>query len=74
MRGPHYDDYQDQSVVVTTVNNDSLSGQVTQTSRHEITLAEVELLTDQQPAKLAGVVNVRIDAIAWIQVHHQRKE
>lgn len=72
--GRQYDIYQRQQVVVTTLNNDSLSGTVTFTDRHEITLEHVELLTDKDPVPLAGVINIRIDAIAWIQVHHQRKE
>ncbi|WP_178945911.1 hypothetical protein [Kocuria sp. TGY1127_2] len=72
--GKHHDIYLRQQVVVTTLNNDSLSGTVTYTDRHEITLEHVELLTNKDPVPLAGVINIQVPAIAWIQVHHQRKE
>lgn len=68
----HYEDYQGHDVVVTTVNNDSLSGRVAWVSKHEVTLHDVELLTDDTPVPLAGVINIRINAIAWVQVHHRK--
>ncbi|MCT1366613.1 hypothetical protein M4D50_01175 [Rothia sp. p3-SID1597] len=69
MKSHHYEDYHGHDVVITTINNDSLAGRVAGSTKHEVILHDVKLLTENEPVALAGVINIRIDAIAWVQVH-----
>ena len=66
--------YRDQNIVVTTVNNDSIAGRATWTTRHELTLERAELLGPGEPTPMAGVITINTHAIAWIQIHRLKRE
>lgn len=60
-----------QDILITTTNDDTLTGRVTWTDRDGITLAGVHQITADGRAPLAGVVTIMHHGIAWLQVHHQ---
>lgn len=60
--------YRDRWVVVTTTNNDSFYGYCVWTTRHELTLRDVSMLTDGEKIPLDGSVTVMASAIVWVQI------